>query len=112
MIYVLYVIGASLLPHHSLQLFRTACELAQSGKERQRFLWDDAEGVLSTKYASGCLGGVAGIIFTFTIESDQYAGKGSFIACHADLEREYDDDIPWFVIGRGANDPAANAMNN
>lgn len=112
MIYVLYVIGGTLAPHHSLQLFQLACEIAKRGSKREHFSWDDAEGVLSTDYSSCCLGGISGIVFTLEMECDEHKYSSRFIVREQDLHAEYDENVPWSVISGDFDPRAANAMNN
>ncbi len=85
MIYILTIGGSPLCGCYSAQLFALACEMARLSKTKKHFSWGGVWGTITTDYSLGCLGGITGIIFQVTFETDEAKFKSSFIVRTQDI---------------------------
>ena len=60
-------------------LFHVSRTMLKTGKEKVRVKSNFLEGVVTTDFEIGCMGSVAGVVFSAEIDTEKGSGKASFI---------------------------------
>ena len=88
--------GRGLTEATSEILFQAACEMFIENQDRKSVKADFCEGIVTTEFQYAALGGIAGMVFSATIE-DNRLGKTKvvFLIRKKDLEAGYSDNGVW-----------------
>ena len=84
--------GVSLTPHQSDVLFDAACLMLKRGRERQNIKDPAVEGEVRTKFEEQALGGICGIEFHATVETDMGTGNVKYLVRPFDAKRR---ELEW-----------------
>ena len=88
---------------------RTARDMLRNGAEQRVIRTDDVEGMVETRFRTGVLGSLVGIVFSADLETDDGKIKTRFIVDSSEVPDEVFERHTW---GKWREHPASRAHLN